>query len=300
MQRLGAVCVLRVACIPAYNEERTIAKVVIGTLKQVDKVIVCDDGSSDLTGIIAERLGAKVIRHERNMGKGEALRSLFLASREAGADVMVTIDGDGQHNPDEIPRLLDALAKEGADIVIGSRFLGSGKFVPAHRRFGNRVLNAMTPAAVSDTQSGFRAYGKVPIQTLLPAEMGMGVDSEILMEAARNELKVVEVPISVVYGIGKTSTHNPIFHTLDVMMSAVKITSIRHPLIFYGLPGLALIVAGIFYAYHAIVLFSEQQTITNITMTYELIGFALTLVGLLAFFTGVILFTLSTLVRKRE
>ncbi|MDV3243540.1 MAG: glycosyltransferase family 2 protein [Nitrososphaerales archaeon] len=291
---------MRVACIPAYNEERTIAKVVIAAQRQVDQVIVCDDGSSDMTGTIAGRLGARVIRHERNMGKGEALRSLFLASREAVADVMVTIDGDGQHDPDEIPQLLDALGREKADVVIGSRFIENSGGVPTHRRFGNRVLNAFTVPGISDTQSGFRAYNKRAIETLLPAEMGMGVDSEILMDAMARGLRVVEIPASVKYGIGKTSTHNPVFHTLDVMMSAVKLTSIRHPLIFYGLPGLALIVAGLFYAYHAIVLFSTQQAITNITMTYELIGFALTLVGLLAFFTGIMLFTMSTLVRKGE
>lgn len=284
---------------PAYNEERTIARVVIGAQHQVDRVIVCDDGSSDLTGTIAERLGAKVIRHERNMGKGEALRSLFLASREAGADVMVTIDADGQHDPTEIPELLDALGKEKADVVIGSRFLGEGTSVPTHRRFGNRVLNVITVSGISDTQSGFRAYGKAAIESLVPAEMGMGVDSEILMEAVRKGLRVIEVPVSVEYGVGKTSTHNPVFHSLDVIMSAVKLTSIRHPLIFYGMPGLALVIAGIYYAYHAIALFVQQQSITNLTMTYELVGFALILFGLLTFFTGIILFTLSTLVRKR-
>jgi len=291
---------MRVACIPAYNEERTIARVVIGAQKQVDRVIVCDDGSSDMTGIIAEKLGAKVIRHERNMGKGEALRSLFLSSQEVGADIMVTIDGDGQHDPEEIPELLDALSKEAAAVVIGNRFLGSVGSVPSHRRLGNRVLNAVTASGISDTQSGFRAYNRVAIDSLIPAEMGMGVDSEILMEAVRKGLKVVEVPISVKYGTGKTSTHNPIFHALDVVMSAVKITSIRHPLIFFGVPGLTLVTVGLFYAYRAIVLLIEQQTITNITMTYELIGFAVTLVGLLTFFTGIILFTLSTLVRKNE
>lgn len=291
---------LRVVCIPAYNEEKTIARVVIGAQKQVDEVILCDDGSSDMTGIIAERLGAKVVRHERNMGKGEALRSLFLASREAHADVMVTIDGDGQHDPGEIPDLLDALGSEKADIAIGSRLMEPSGSVPAHRRLGNRILNAVTVSGISDTQSGFRAYSKRAIDTLLPSEMGMGVDSEILIEAINKGMKVVEVPVSVKYGIGKTSTHNPIFHTLDVLSSAIKLASIRHPLIFYGMPGFVFIVAGVYFAYHALFLFTQQQVITNITMTYELIGFALALFGLLTFFTGIILFTISTVVRRRE
>ena len=291
---------MRIACVPAYNEERTIARVVLGAQKHVDKVIVCDDGSSDLTGPIAERLGAKVIRHETNAGKGDALRSLFLASREAGADAMVTIDGDGQLDPDEIPRLLEALEREKADVVIGSRFIESSESVPTHRRLGNRILNSMTASGITDSQSGFRAYGKRAVETLLPAEMGMGADSEILMEAIRSKFRIVEVPVSVKYGGGKTSTHNPIFHTLDVMMSAVKLTSIRHPLLFYGTPGLVLTIAGLYYAYHALVLFAQQQTITNVTMTYELISFALALFGLLTLFTGIMLFTIVTVVRKGD
>jgi glycosyltransferase involved in cell wall biosynthesis len=86
-----------IACIPAYNEEKTIAKVIIKTQKYVDKVIVCDDGSKDMTSEIAERLGAIVIKHERNMGKGEALRNLFKKAIELNADIVITLDGDGQH-----------------------------------------------------------------------------------------------------------------------------------------------------------------------------------------------------------
>jgi glycosyltransferase involved in cell wall biosynthesis len=289
---------LKLACIPAYNEERAIAAVVLGAMKYVDKVVVCDDGSTDMTGEIAERLGALVIRHERNMGKGEALRSLFRVAREMDADVMVTMDGDGQHNPADIPVLLRALESQGADIVIGSRFLGKRKQVPAHRRFGNKLLNLFTSRVVSDTQSGFRAYSRNAIMRINPSEMGMGVDSEILMDALRQGLKIVEVPISVRYDLGKTSTHNPVFHTLDVIFSVIKLTSIRHPLIFYGIPGLSLVAAGVYFVYRTLVLFGEQQIITNLTMTYGLLAFAFTLLGLLTLFTGIILFTLSTLIRK--
>jgi hypothetical protein len=128
--------------------------------------------------------------------------------------------------------------------------------------------------------------------------MGMGVDSEILIDASRLGLKIVEVPISVRYDLGKTSTHNPVFHTLDVIFSVIKLTSIRHPLIFYGIPGLSLVAAGVYFVYRTLVLFGEQQIITNLTMTYGLLAFAFTLLGLLTLFTGIILFTLSTLIRK--
>ena len=126
----------------------------------------------------------------------------------------------------------------------------------------------------------------------------MGVDSEILMDAARKGLKIIEVPVSVKYGIGKTSTHNPVYHTLDVLLSAVKLTSIRHPLVFYGVPGIALMGIGIYLGLRALFLFSQQQAVTNVVMTYEMAGFTIVLAGLLSLFTGLILFTLSTVVRK--
>lgn len=293
---------LRVACIPAYDEERTIAKVVIGCQKYVDRVVVCDDGSTDLTAEIAERLGADVIKHPSNMGKGEALRSLFKAARKLDADVMVTIDADGQHDPKEIPQLLTELDKGEADIVIGSRFVkgGDSSKMPPHRKVMNKLFNAMTLEGVSDTQSGFRAYGRKAINGIVPGEAGMGVDSEILIDAASGGLVIEEVPITVSYGVGKTSKLNPAHHSLDVIFSLVKLVSIRHPLLFYGIPGLGLLVVGIFYFYKTIALFSHTQIITTLMLTYGFLAFALAFFGLLALFTGVILFTISTVVRKGQ
>ena len=288
----------RVACIPALNEERTIGKVIVGTLPFVDTVIVCDDGSGDMTAAIAEKLGAKVIRHERNMGKGEAFRSLFSACRDMGADVMITIDGDDQHNPADIPRLVDPITKGYADVVIGSRFHADNKGIPSYRKVGNKLLNAVTVAGVSDTQSGFRAYNKKAIEALRPSESGMGVDSEILMDASTQGLRLMEVPVSVMYGIGKTSTHNPVYHTVDVLTSAIKLTSIRHPMTFYGIPGLVVTLLGIYFVIHAYLLFLGRQIITDLVLTYALIGFSVAIFGLFTFFTGIILFTVSTILRK--
>jgi glycosyltransferase involved in cell wall biosynthesis len=291
---------LRVVCIPAYNEERTIAMMVIGCQAHVDRVIVCDDGSGDMTGEIARRLGADVIRHDKNMGKGQALRSLFIEVRKLGGEVMVTIDADAQHDPSEIPKLLAPLESGDADIVVGSRFLRTGDTVPKHRRVVNKLFNLMTIDGISDTQSGFRAYGSRAIQRILPAEAGMGVDSEILMDAAHDGLRIVEVPVTVSYGVGKTSKLNPAHHTLDVFFSIIKITSIRHPLVFYGIPGSALVLVGLYYLYRTIALFSVQQQITPLTLSYGLVAFAITIAGLLALFTGVILFTISSVVRKSQ
>jgi glycosyltransferase involved in cell wall biosynthesis len=272
--------------------------VVVSAQKYVDKVLVCDDGSADMTADIAEKLGAKVIRHGQNMGKGEAFRSLFSACRDMGADVMVTLDGDDQHDPSEIPKLIDPLTEGLADIVVGARFHENNKGIPSYRKVGNKLLNAMTIDGISDTQSGFRAYNKNAIQSLRPAEAGMGVDSEILIDASRKGLRIVEVPISVRYGIGKTSTHNPIYHTVDVMTSAMKLTSIRHPMTFYGIPGLVIALIGTYFVVHAYFVFVDQQVITSIVLIYALMGFSIGTFGLFTFFTGVILFTLSTVLRK--
>ena len=287
----------KVACIPAFNEERTIGKVVVGALKHVDQVVVCDDGSEDMTSDIAEKLGAKVIRHGENMGKGEAFRSLFSACRDMGADIMVTLDADDQHEPAEIPQLIDPVVKGEADVVIGARF-NNGNKIPAHRRVGNRLLNAVTLDGVTDTQSGFRAYSKKAIQALRPTEAGMGVDSEILMEASRKGLRIMEVPITVRYGIGKTSTHNPIYHTIDVFTSAIKLTSVRHPMTFYGIPGFIIALAGFYFVAHAYLLFVSSQSLSNLVIIYALMGFSIGIFGLFTLFTGIILFTISTVLRR--
>lgn len=288
---------MKVACIPAFNEEKTIGKVVVLAQKYVDQVLVCDDGSEDMTGDIAEKLGAKLIRHPRNMGKGEAFRSLFSAVRDMGADFMVTLDGDDQHEPTEIPQLIEPLSAGEADIVIGARFHGEND-IPAHRMVGNKLLNAVTIAGVSDTQSGFRAYNKKAIQSLRPTESGMGVDSEILMDASRQGLRIMEVPITVRYGIGKTSTHHPVYHTLDVLTSAIKLTSIRHPMTFYGIPGVVIALFGFYFVAHAYVLFQSTHLLSNLVLIYALMGFSIGIFGLFTFFTGIILFTLSTILRK--
>ena len=114
---------LIVACIPAYDEEGSIGGVVVRAGKYVDRVVVCDDGSVDLTGAIAEGLGAVVIRHERKMGKGAALNSVFRYVRDLKPDVVVVLDADGQHNSDEIPRLVEPMVGGAADMVVGSRYV---------------------------------------------------------------------------------------------------------------------------------------------------------------------------------
>jgi glycosyltransferase involved in cell wall biosynthesis len=292
---------LVVACIPAYNEERTIARVVVEAQRYVDKVIVCDDGSTDLTGEIARRLGAEVIRHERNMGYGTALYSLFKAARELDASAMVVLDADLQHNPSDIPRLLSPVVKGEADIVIGSRFLEKEGGVPKYRGLGIRLITnfakGVSYGEITDAQSGFRAYSRRAINSITPSEQGMGASTEILLKAKEIGLKMVEVPIRISYDVEKPSTHNPLLHGLDVILSTVKHLSIRRPLVFYGVPGFAALVVALFFWVWTLQIFaSTRQIVTNIA----LIALGATLVGLMLLTTAVILWVLISVVREAK
>jgi len=287
---------LIVAAIPAFNEEATIARVVIGSSGHVDKVLVCDDGSSDMTGEIAERLGAEVVRHERNLGKGAAIRSLFDFAKRHGADVVVTIDADGQHDPDEIPKLVEPILTGKADIVIGSRSL-KGSEMPRYRSIGRRALDQATVAAghvkVADTQSGFRAYSKEAVESLEVTEFGIGVDSEIIVKAGG--LRLAEVPIGCRYKGVKGSTYNPITHALSVLGTVVTLVCERNPMTFLGLPGLVLVFVGLYGWIWVINRYAEVQTLATGT---ALISTILLLIGIFAIFAGLILFAISGLVKR--
>lgn len=288
-----------VAGIPAFNEEATIAKVVIRASKHVDKVLVVNDGSNDDTGLIAEKLGAIVIQHDRNLGKGAALRACLDWARNAGADVLVTLDADGQHNPDEIPSIVDPIVKGEADVVIGSRRLESS--APGYRRFGARLLDHATGVkalgSIVDAQSGFRAYSQRALEHVTAAEFGMGVDSEILMRAEDAGLLIAEVPVHVSYEGPKTSTHNPVYHTLDVLFSALKFVSIRHPLLFYGGFSAVMFLVAIVFGVQTIEYYVRfNRVITNLA----LVSAVAAILGFLSLFTGVMLFTLITVIRERR
>jgi len=191
---------------PAYNEEAYIAKTVLGAKKHADAVLVVDDGSKDDTVAIAEALGAIVVRHATNRGYGGALQTIFCTARDLGAEELVIIDSDGQHSPGDISRLLTELRK-GNDVVIGSRFVeGSAGDIPAYRKVGMKVLDTATTLAgnnlaITDSQSGFRAYGRKAIEAIHISGEGMSAGSEILIQISDHRLKVAEVPIRVRYDI---------------------------------------------------------------------------------------------------
>jgi len=288
---------LIIACIPAYNEEKTIAKVVMLAQKQVDKVVVCDDGSEDLTADIAQRLGATVIRHDKNLGYGAAIQSLFRKAMEKDADVIVTLDADGQHYPEEIPRLIQPILDDEADIVIGSRFLGEHNDAPAYRRFGIKLITKLSNRTrnFSDAQCGFRAYSKKALENLNLNENGMGISAEILLETVKRGLGIVEVPVRVRYKGLDTSTHNSLRHGVNVITSIVRIVVEEKPLYYLGVPGAVSLFIGTLFGIWMLQIFAVYG---NIATGIALASIAFVLLGLFTLFTAITLYAIIRLTRK--
>ena len=292
---------LVVAGIPAFNEERTIAKLVLEAQKHVDVVLVCDDGSTDSTAEIAERMGAEVIRHEKNMGYGAATKSLFIMARELNADVLVTFDGDGQHDPAQIPAVIDHILEKKADVVLGSRFLESKKNgCPRYRSLGIKVISRLTGVAsnhnVNDGQCGFRAYGPQAISELNLVENGMGASVELVMKAKKQGLTVTEVSTKCKYeNLERTSTQNPFSHATSVLLSILRLVIEERPLLLLGGPGLIFLFSGAAFGAWMLKLFlEEQQIITNVALA----AIAFVLIGMFTLFTSITLYAISRQAQK--
>ena len=291
---------MKLACIPAFNVEKTIEDIVKKSLAHADKVIVCDDGSTDNTAKIARNSGAQVIAHTKNQGYGSAIITLFEAARKENADIMITLDGDGQHNPVQIPLLVDALKEQNVDVVIGSRFLGRSSKLQGYRKHGIKIItsasNLGTDFKVSDSQSGFRAYSKKAIDSIHPTETGMSASTEILLKISNEGLSVAEVPISISYE-GDTSTQNPVSHGIKVLMNTLKFISVKCPLTFYGIPGVILIILGSVLGYTFLDAYLHRQGIFMGSLAASIILF---LLGTILCVTSVILFSMATLIRDRK
>nr|MDO8080689.1 glycosyltransferase family 2 protein [Candidatus Freyarchaeota archaeon] len=194
-----------VLCVsPAYNEEKTVSKVVEGALKNADGIIVVDDGSIDNTYKEASKAGATVVQHSKNMGKGVALKTGFKKALEMDADIIVVLDADGQHNPEEIPKLLKTMNREDSDVVVGSRFLGNIKGMPRIRILSNtlttRILRLYFGLPITDSQSGYRAYKRRLLENVEFSATRFSAETEILVDAQRKGFKISEAKIQTIYG----------------------------------------------------------------------------------------------------
>lgn len=281
-----------VALIPAYDNGPAIGAVVAEAARHVDAVIVCDDGSSDQTAARAQEGGAAVLRHGKNRGKGAALRTLFEKARQMGADRACTIDGDGQFDPSEIPRLLGAQKDSGADVVVGYRFDDRTE-MPQYRRLGNRFFDKMTnmavDASVRDTQSGFRVYSKRALEQIAFKSDGFAADSEIIIDAARKGLSMSEQKITVTYGGGAIHSQNPVSHGYGIFSALLEHVVIRHPLKLLGIPGLVLLVLGIGYSAVVISIFND---IGYFSVPSTLVALGALVCGLILLFMSVVLYAI--------
>jgi len=276
-----------IAAMPAYNEEKYIGSLVLQSQQYAEQVIVVDDGSTDHTSKVAELAGATVVRHMENKGYGSAIQSILAEAKKQDTDILVILDADSQHDPDEIPSLIKAIT-EGSDVVIGSREM-QRNVIPAYRRMGQRVLSSLTHIAsrkkLADTESGFRAYSRKAIAVLQPKERGMAISAEIVSEASRKGLTVTEVPISVIY-TKDGSTLNPVRHGFGVFNRIMVMISERRPLLFFGLGGSILIVVGIIAGAMVVRTLFASQVLNAGT---ALVSMLLITIGILSIFTGLIL-----------
>ena len=276
-----------IACIPAFNEEKNIFNLVNDVSKYVNSVIVCDDGSTDNTVNEAKKSGAFVISNDKNLGKGAALKSLFDFARHSNADVIITIDGDGQFLPEEIPKLTKDIEDGKSDIVIGYRF-ETEKDMPSYRKIGNKVLDELSKKAsnlnLRDTQSGFRAYSKKAIEKIDFRHNGFVADSEILIDASTKNLTISEQHVTVLYDTGgRTSTQNPVRHGTGVMISLLEMILMKRPLTYLGIPGMIMSVIGIITSSFTLISFNETGyfsiPITLLSIVLFTVGVMLVLVS---------------------
>ena len=285
------------AILPAYNEEVSLGSIVLHTKKYVDNVIVIDDGSTDNTVEIATLAGAEVISHSFNKGKGAALKTGFEAAR--ASEVIVTIDSDGQHNPEEIPKLINPILNGEADIVNGSRYInGNKKDTPSYRRVGQTVLDKATNLSsgldITDSQSGFRAFARHTMPAFRFSCIDFGIESEMLMDAANAGLRIKEVEISVRYDVDG-STKNPVSHGVGVLMRVINDLEFQRPLYYFTLPGSIIIIIGVILG---LVFFGDYLGGTTKSLAPTVIAIMMTLVGGFLAFTGIILDSMTRMINR--
>ena len=278
---------LIIAAIPAFNEAKYIGTIVLKARQYVNEVVVVDDGSTDGTSTIARLAGATVIRNKKNKGYGSAVRACLAEAKGRNPDALVLLDADSQHDPDDIPRLIEPIS-EGYDIVIGSRKQQRGN-IPRYRRAGIRVIShfsrVLSGKNVADSESGFRVFSRKALDVLELSENGMAVSAETIAVAAEKGLSIIEKPISIKY-TKDSSTMHPVAHGFDVLGRVLVMISERRPLFFFGLGGAVLCALGLLAGAKVIYIATLGGQMATGT---ALMSVLLLIIGILSIFTGIIL-----------
>ncbi|WP_457754636.1 glycosyltransferase family 2 protein [Thermococcus sp.] len=286
--------------IPAYNEELTIGSVV-ALAKKYGDVLVVDDGSKDKTSKIAQEVGAVVLKHKTNRGKGQALKTGFEYALDNDYDVVVCIDADGQHNPEEIPLLLKPILEDEADLVIGSRYLnGAHKSIPLYRRLGLWVLNKTTVLAsgakITDSQSGFRALNRKALESLELSANGYHVESEMIDQLSEKGLRITEVPINVRYDVPKKHKKHPIAHGVGVLTKIVGLIGYKRPLLLFGTLSLLSFIASGVLGYLAL---KPYYAGGRVYLTQAIGAGIFAIIGIQLFIAGLTLNALAQMISRR-
>ena len=284
-----------IAAIPAYNEEKYIGTVVLKTRQYAGEVIVVDDGSTDRTGNVARLAGASVIQHKRNKGYGASIQTLLAEVRKRDPDILILLDADSQHNPDEIPSLIKPISA-GFDLIIGSREQQSSN-IPRYRRIGQRALSyfsrILSGEKVTDSECGLRAFSSKAIAELKLTQNGMAISAEMIAAAVEKGLKIKEVPISAIY-TKDGSTLNPLVHGLGNLVAIINMISERRPLLLFGLFGLILTVLGLIAGARVLYTVSIGG---GIAIGTALLSTLFLIIGIFSIFTGIIL---NVLAKRRK
>jgi len=286
------------AAIPAFNEGPTIGSVVLRAKQYAEEVVVIDDGSKDDTAEIAALAGAHVIQHARNLGKGTAIRTAWLFARERHPEALVLLDGDHQHDPKDIPRIVEPILAGTADVVLGVRW-GKTSGMPFYRRIGKRALDYATAAAtknglLTDSQCGFRVFSSRALRVIEPTDNGLSIESQMLLEAQERNLRIHEVNIDARYDI-EGSTLSPGRHGTSVLGRVVTLISEKRPLFFFGVSGAVMLLIA---AALGVILLQAYYSTRTFAIGYAFIVVLFGIVGIVSIFIGITLNALKRIAAK--
>ncbi|MGY5142956.1 MAG: glycosyltransferase family 2 protein [Candidatus Nitrosopumilus sp. bin_32a] len=289
-------------CIPTYNAESTIAEAVKQCKKFADLVLVINDGSSDNSAFIAKEAGAEVLTHKINLGYGGAIKSGFTEALKRKAQVTITFDADLQHDSNDLLKVIEPIISEKADIVIGSRFLEKSDDVKPYRKFGikliTKMVNLFSGSNIRDAESGLRSYSYDALKKIVPGleTEGMGMSAEILLKAAVNRLKILEVPRKEMYPDNvQTSSQNPLKHGLTVVLTIFKLIIETKPLAAFGIPSLFFFIISGISSFFVIEFYNEMS---RLPVGLTLFAITMLSVGFFFIMAGIILYVLSRISAK--
>jgi len=281
-------------CIPTYNAESTISEAVKRCKEFADLVLVVDDGSTDNSESVAREAGAEILSHKINLGYGGAIKSGLAEALKRKVQVTITFDADLQHDPQDLPKLINPILSNSADIVIGSRFLERNDHVKPYRKFGikliTKIVNCFSGNNIQDAESGLRSYSLNALKKIVPVleTEGMGMSAEILLKAAVSKLKIIEVSRKELYPENvETSSQNPLRHGLTVVLTIVKLIIETKPLPSFGIPSLIFFFASIISSLSVIDFYNHAGRLpvgmTVFTLLLVSIGFFLLLAAIILY-----------------